>query len=162
MIKAISNTSPLLYLHRINKLELLPKTFSKIWTTNAVISELEEGKKRGYDVPVPEKYDWLKINDPVFTPSEWFALDLGAGEIATMALALENTDFIVILDDALARKTAQAAGLNVWGTLKILIESKKKGNIERIKPLLQELQNAGMWLSQSIIERILFLCGENR
>lgn len=36
-----------------------------------------------------------------------------------MALALENSDRVVLLDDMLARRTAQVAGLQVWGTLKV-------------------------------------------
>ena len=44
-------------------------------------------------------------------PSEWLSLDLGAGELDTMALALENQDHVVLLDDEFARRVAQAAGL---------------------------------------------------
>ncbi|WP_207213844.1 hypothetical protein [Sorangium cellulosum] len=62
----------------------------------------------------------MKIVDPRSKPSEWLALDLGAGELAAMALALEHPSRVILLDDALARRTAQAAGLVVWGTLKIL------------------------------------------
>jgi predicted nucleic acid-binding protein len=141
-------------------LELLPKIFSEIWTTNAVVLELKEGQKQGFDVPIIQDYDWLKIVNPRFTPSEWLALDLGPGELATMALALENPDFVVILDDSLARNTAHAADLEVWGTLKMLLEGKKQGLIEKIQPLLHDLKEAGMWLSQDIIQRILFLAGE--
>jgi len=32
MLKAISNTSPLLYLYRIGGIEWLPKIFDKVWT----------------------------------------------------------------------------------------------------------------------------------
>jgi len=39
-------------------------------------------------------------------PPEWFALDLGAGEIAAMALALENPTCIIVLGDTLAHRTA--------------------------------------------------------
>jgi predicted nucleic acid-binding protein len=36
-----------------------------------------------------------------------------------MAIALENPTRIILLDDMLARRTTQAAGLTVWGTLKV-------------------------------------------
>jgi predicted nucleic acid-binding protein len=100
--------------------------------------------------------------EPRFLLSERLSLDLGPGEVAVMALALEHPDFIVILDDALARKAAQAAELEVWGTLKVLIEAKNQGFIKKIEPILKELQKAGMWLSKGIIQRILFLSAENR
>lgn len=160
MPKAIRNTSPLFYLYRIGKLALLPKIFSEIWTTTAVVLELNEGQQHGYDVPSIQEYDWLNVVNPRTTPSEWLALDLGPGELATMALALEHPDRIVILDDRLARNIAQAAGLEMWGTLRILLEAKKQALIEDITPSLYDLQEAGKWLSQDIIRRIVLLAGE--
>ena len=120
MLKAISNTSPLLYLYRIDGIEWLPKLFNEIWTPEAVRSELQAGRAKGYDVPTTEDYSWLTIVNPTSTPSEWLVSDLGAGEIAVMALALEHGDMVVLLDDMVARRTAQAAGLLVWVTLRLL------------------------------------------
>ena len=76
-----------------------------------MVQELNEGARRAFDVPDVEEYDWLKVVNPSHTPFEWLALDLEAGEVASMALALENPDRVIVLDDALARRTAQAAGL---------------------------------------------------
>ncbi len=108
----------------------------------------------------PRMYPWLRVVDPQATPSEWLSLDLGAGELATMALALENRTRIVLLDDQLARRTAQAAGLTVWGTLKVLLEAKAQGLTEKIEPFVIRLSDAGMWLSDDIRRRILVLAGE--
>ena len=77
-----------------------------------------------------------------------------------MALALENPDRVVLLDDALARRIARAAGLEVWGTLKVLLEAKSQGLTERIDPLVNRLVDAGMWISTDIRRRILSLAGE--
>ena len=128
MLKAISNTSPLLYLYRIGGIQWLLRLFSEIWVPEAVKNELQEGQRKGYDVPNLDDYLWLNIVNPKSTPSEWLTLDLGTGEIAVMALALENPDKVVLLDDTLARRIAQAAGLQIWGTLKILLEAKSQKN----------------------------------
>ncbi len=161
MPKAISNTSPLLYLHRIDVLEWLPKLFSEIWTPSAVVKELREGHDRGYDVPIPDKLNWLQIVEPQSVPSEWLTLDLGAGELETMAMALEHPARIVLLDDALARRIAQAAGLEVWGTLKILLEAKSQGITESVAPLIDRLKKSGMWISDGVRQRILRLASES-
>ncbi|MBN2390036.1 MAG: DUF3368 domain-containing protein, partial [Anaerolineae bacterium] len=95
MPDAICNTSPLLYLYRIEATHWLPQLFDEIWTPSTVIRELQEGQRRGYDIPKPNKYEWLKIVDPHTVPSEWLTLDLGQGELATMALALENPERVV-------------------------------------------------------------------
>jgi predicted nucleic acid-binding protein len=144
MVNAISNTSPLLYLYRIGAIEFLPKLFDQVWTPQAVVNELIIGRTHGYDVPDPEDYAWLNITNPKSTPSEWLVLDLGTGETATMALALENPTQIVLLDDMLARRTAQSAGLEVWGTLKILLEYKSEGYIQQISPFIDSLSKAGI------------------
>ncbi len=160
MPNAISNTSPLLYLYRIDTLDWLPQLFDEIWIPSAVVDELHEGRHRGYDAPDPARYPWMAIHDPAAAPSEWLALDLGAGERAVMALALENPSRIVLLDDLLARRTAQAAGLTVWGTLKILLEAKEHGLVAQIEPSITRLSAAGMWLSDDVRRRILVLAGE--
>lgn len=160
MSDVISNTSPLLYLYRIEADNWLPELFDEIWTPDAVRNELLEGKSRGYDVPDPADYSWLTIVNPQSTPFEWLASDLGAGELAAMALALENPDRTVLLDDMLARRTAQAAGLHVWGTLRILLEAKAHGLSDRIEPYVNRLTEAGMWISTGVRQRILALAGE--
>jgi predicted nucleic acid-binding protein len=160
MPNAISNTSPLLYLHRIGSIHWLPQLFSEVWTPEAVRTELQAGLTVGYNVPNPDDYSWLTIVDPKSRPSEWLVLDLGAGEIAAMALALENQDRVVLLDDMLARRTAQAAGLQVWGTLKVLLEAKSHGLIDTVEPYVTQLRDSGMWISAEVKQRILKLAGE--
>jgi len=157
---AISNTSPLLYLHRCGGLTWLQHLFASVCVPAAVASELAEGRTRGFDVPNPQDYSWMKITNPQTTPSEWFATDLGTGEIAAMSLALEHPDYILLLDDALARRTAIAAGLTVWGTLRVLLEAKSFGLIESVKPVIHRLEKTGMWVSEDIRRRILGLAGE--
>ncbi|MGG6237498.1 DUF3368 domain-containing protein [Nodosilinea sp. AN01ver1] len=160
MPEAISNTSPLLYLYRIQALNWLPQLFDDIWIPSAVALELAAGQKQGYDVPRPKRYPWLRVVEPGVTSLDWQALDLGLGEIAAMSLALEHPAKIVLLDDMLARQAAQSAGLRVWGTLKILLEAKSQGLTTAIKPLVYRLDNAGMWLSEEIVQRVLALADE--
>jgi hypothetical protein len=160
MPEAISNTSPLFYLYRTGVVEWLPELFSEVWIPMAVSAELQEGRQKGFDVPDPINYSWLRLVNPQATPSEWLSLDLGPGELAAMALALENPSRILLLDDMLARRTAQAAGLTVWGTLKILLEAKAQGLTDKVEPLINRLSDTGMWLSAEIRQRILTLAGE--
>jgi predicted nucleic acid-binding protein len=160
MPEAITDTSPLVYLYRIETLAWLPQLFSAIWLPTAVTLELREGRKRGYDVPDPAHYNWFHVADPQAMPSEWFTLDLGPGERAAMALALEKPDRVVILDDSLARRIAQSAGLQVWGTLRLLLEAKSRGLTTSVKPLVDRLAEAGLWMSDDIRRRVLTLAGE--
>lgn len=160
MPQAISNTSPLLYLYRIGRADWLSRIFDETWIPSAVFDELKEGRRRGYDVPDPDSYNWLRVVNPNSTSSEWLSLDLGVGELAAMALAFENPGRVLLLDDMLARRTAKAAGLTVWGTLKVLLEAKQKGLTDKIEPYVNLLSAGGMWISEEIRQRILALAGE--
>jgi len=160
MLKAVSDTSPLLYLYRIGGIDWLSQLFEQVWIPEAVIRELDSGRSRGYDVPDPDKYPNLKVVNPKSMPSEWLVLDMGIGEMAVIALGLENPERIVLLDDMLARRTAKAAGLQVWGTLRVLLEAKSQGLIDAVMPYLNRLSDSGMWMSTEIRNRILILAGE--
>ena len=160
MLKAISDTSPLLYLYRIGGIDWLSQLFEQVWIPEAVIRELDIGRSRGYDVPDLEEYIILKVANPKSMPSEWLVLDLGVGEMAVIALGLENPERILLLDDMLARRTAKAAGLQVWGTLRVLLEAKSHGLIDAVMPYLNRLSDSGMWMSTEIRNRILKLAGE--
>lgn len=161
MAVAVSNTSPLLYLYRIGAIEWLPQLFGQVWIPKAVEQELETGQHFGYSVPIPGRYTWLQKAEPRLIPVQWLGLGLGAGELAAMSLALENAANVVLLDDRLARRIAQTAGLQVWGTLKVLLESKQRGFTNTLAPLIDRLQQSGMWLSADIRRRILVLAGED-
>ena len=157
---AISNTSPLLYLHRLGTLDWLGALFAEVWVPDRVLGELDEGRRKGFDVPLVTDYAWCTIVNPSSTPSEWLSLDLGAGELAALALALDHPERVVLLDDGLARRTATAAGLRAMGTLGVLLEVKKAGLIPRIEPYVERLDAAGMWLSPEIKRRVLALASE--
>lgn len=160
MPELISNTSPVLYLHRIGQLTWLRELASALWIPEAVIEELREGRRRGYDVPDLEHLEWIEVVSPKSVPSAWLTLDLGAGELAALALALEHPDRVALLDDELARRIGQAAGLTVWGTLRILLSAKEKGLTSAIAPHLTRLEASGMWISESLRRRVLILAGE--
>lgn len=160
MLNAISNTSPLVYTHRIGVLDWWPRLFATTWIPQPVIDELQAGKNRGYDVPTYEMLAWADIVQPNHMPQEWFALDLGIGEVSAMPVALDHPKRVLILDDLLARRTAQAAGLQVWGTLRILLEAKSQNVTPEITPYVERLQASGMYMSEGIKRRILNLANE--
>lgn len=160
MVIAVSNTFPLLYLYRIGGLAWLGHLFQEVWVPNAVAEELEVGRQRGYDVPEIGGLTWVRCVNPAHVPQEWLALDLGRGELATIALALEHRENAILVDDLLARRIARVAGLEVWGTLRVLLEAKKHGLIEQVAPYVGRLVDAGMWLSVDLRLRILRLADE--
>ena len=160
MDKAISNTLPILYLYRIGVLNWLPQIFEEVYIPQVVVQEIEMGAQLSHDVPHLDNYPWLKVGEPIGIPEAWNVLNLGEGELSVMALALQRLDYIVLLDDLLARRMAQTAGLTVWGTLRVLLEAKNCGLTESIAPAIDNLAMSGVWIPEDVRRRILDLAGE--
>ena len=161
MNKAICSSSPVVFLYRIGALELLPQMFSEIWMPSVVLDDLLEARFIGYDVPSPFSLPWVQYEDPQLTiPAAWLSLDLSSGEVAAMSLAFENPNCTVLLDEPMGRRAASLVGINYWGTLKILLEAKKRGLITSIIPYVDRLGKAGIWMVDETRQRILKLGGE--
>ena len=108
MPEVICNTSPLQYLHQLGLLHLLPALAGKIVIPPAVAEELAAGKSAGIDVPEVGGLEWITMRRPVSAPALPLVTDLGPGESQVLALALEMPGAVVIVDDFLARRTAEA------------------------------------------------------
>jgi len=85
---------------------------------------------------------------------------LGKGETAVLNLALITSESRVILDDFAARKCAKALEIKFFGTGGLLILAKQKGLIDSVSDALEKVQNAGLWLSDTITELLKQKAGE--
>ena len=56
----ICNTSPLFYLHRLRRLEILQQLYHHLVVPEAVRDELHVGRAQGEDAPELEAYKWIQ------------------------------------------------------------------------------------------------------
>jgi predicted nucleic acid-binding protein len=82
-------------------------------------------------------------------------IDLGRGEREAIALAIDLGDDLVILDDQQGRLVSRDRGLSVTGTVGVLIEAKERGFIPSLRPEMDRLIEAGMWINEVFYHRIL-------
>lgn len=75
-------------------------------------------------------------------------------------LALETPDSIAILDDALARRMADALKVRFTGTLRLLVSAKQTHLVTEVRPFLDQLQNLNFRMDRRTRESILNLAGE--
>ena len=88
---------------------------------------------------------------------EW---GLGPGESAVVALALSTPNAVAVIDDLLGRKCAGAHGVPVRGTIGIVLAAKEKGYIPRVRPVMEDLLGAGLYLSRRVLDQVLQRAGE--
>ena len=86
---------------------------------------------------------------------------LDAGEAEAIALALERKASLLLVDERLGRSAARKLGLEITGLLGVLAEAKKKGLIEKVKPILDSLiSEARFWASSDLYNEVLVTLGE--
>lgn len=146
---AVSNTSPLIVLDRIGQVDLLTRLFDTVFLPPAVVSEL------GPDFTLPER---IVIKAGV--PTRVFTSSLGRGEVEAISLALEITPNYLIIDDSAARLVAERHGVNVVGTLGLLLAAKRRGFISEVKPLLEILSESGFRMTEDLANQVLRDAGE--
>ena len=154
------DTSPLVYLFRIGHLELLDALFDQVLTPHAVVRELTRGRGGGAQTPDLADFPWIQTVETDATTIPQDLLDFGPGEQAAILLVLENRAQQVVLDDLEARQVAQRLGVPVIGTVGLLVGAKQKGLVPSVSRLLDQLVQAGMWLSEDLKRTVLDLVRE--
>ncbi|MCE7733395.1 MAG: DUF3368 domain-containing protein [Candidatus Heimdallarchaeota archaeon] len=126
---AIINASPLIFLGKIDYLKHLNNIFSKILTTKEVIIETVDQHSLEYPNIQYALSNWIEVVDSrngelSHILSNQNNLDLGEITVIDMAFSLkkETEGSIVIIDDLAARKIAKLLGLQVTGTLGIILK----------------------------------------
>jgi len=136
----ISDTSCFIVLTNIGELDLLHKVYGQIITTIDIATEFGE--------TLPEWVDIQNVSDKY--RQQLLEMQIDKGESSAIALALETPDCTVILDDYKARKVAERLGINITGTIGVIIKAKLKGIIPSIKPFVEKIKLTDFRLSPEI------------
>jgi len=141
----VSDTTCFIVLTNIGELELLQSTFGEIITTKEVVQEF------GEELP-----NWVIVKSATDKYRQRILeTQVDRGEASAIALALEFPESMIILDDYRARKIAENLGLEITGTIGVIIIAKKRGIINSIKPYLEKIRATNFRLSEEIEMRAL-------
>ena len=146
----ISDTSCLIALSKIEKLDLLKDLYQEIIITNDVYQE--------FGGPLP---DWIIITE-VKDKQKQKDLEerLDKGESSSIALALEIDNATLIIDEIKGRKIAQSLNIDIIGTIGIILLADKKGLISDVIGTVLRLVNKGFRLSDKLINKIIEKYGQ--
>ncbi len=153
-VTVVSNSSPLIALQQIDRVDLLQALFDTLLVPPAVARET---------APTVTLPSWI-TERPLMQSVGARILNssLGLGESEAISLALEIGAQWIILDDRPARRLAQSLGLPVIGTLGVLLAAKRRGLLEALRPQLDGLIKFGFFIAPDLYEQILIDAGEVR
>ena len=133
----ISDASCLIILSEIGSLHLLFEAYRPVVTTPTVAQE--------FGVKLP---DWVSIQAPSSMPN--FPPSIDPGEASAIALALETPNCVLIVDERAARNYAIRLGLEITGTLGVVVKAKLKGAIPSIGPFVEAVRQKGFRFSTAV------------
>jgi len=151
----IGDSSALVALSIMDRLDLLESIFGKVYVPQAVYDE----------VTISYKPQSLKLKnylkDKIITVDlNIVQMGLGQGELEAIALYKHlNSDFLLI-DDRRAKKFAQLNSVNVIGSLGVMILAKERGLITLIRDDVEKLISSDVFISENLINRVLASVGE--
>jgi hypothetical protein len=152
-VAVISNSSPLIALAQIGRLDILRQLHPVVLIPPTVAKEVEP--------TVPALPGWLVVQ-PLKQPRqpEGVSGSIGPGEHEVISLGLELGAERLILDEQPARRLATSLGLRVIGTVGLLLAAKDRGFLNKIRPELDRLLAVRFFLDQELYERALRQAGE--
>lgn len=146
----LPDTSSLIFLGKIGRLEMLRELYGQVIVTDEVIRE--------HIIPLP---DWIAVNNPQQRHHrQLLEQTVDAGEASIIALALEWDGRVLSLDDLKARKVAKSLGLRVTGTLGLLYKGRTAGLVPSLREALSQLKAVDFRISEELEAEVLRMSGE--
>lgn len=146
----IADSSCLILLDKIDELELLKMLFGKVIITSIIAEEFRSTLPEWISIKDAENKNYQKILE----------LSVDRGEASAIALAVEQADSLLILDDQKARKLAAELKLKFTGTIALLVEAKLKGYIPSVRPIIDKIKKTNFRISPDLEKKFLKSAGE--
>jgi predicted nucleic acid-binding protein len=158
----VSDSSPLIALARIGRLDLLAGLYGRILIPPEVRDEVTLAGRGLPGAKQVQSATWIEVavrHLPVDTFIERACQILGAGELGAILLARSINADLTLIDESKARRVARDAGLSVMGCIGILELGWKRGVVSDLRQAYIELLRQGIRLDLKLLESSLAKCG---
>ena len=158
----VSDTSPLSYLGKLDRLSLLPQLFGEVVVPPEVMAEIERGSASATLPQGIRQTGWIRIMEPG-DQAEIAELErfLDRGEAEAIVLAEELKATLLLIDEYDGRKIAEERGIEITGTLGVLLRGKRAGLIAGVRPEVERLlKETSFFCSEDLLRKVLALAGE--
>lgn len=165
MIRAVCDSSPIIGLSKIGKLDLLWTLFDEVMIPEAVFEEIVHGNIVQFTSAIELEKAVLEKKISVFTVENQSMVEqlqgrLHRGEVEVIIGAKELGIRTVVIDDRSARNLAEALLFTTIGVIGILLLAKRTKKITEIRPYLDDLMQGGYRISKKLYDGTLERAGE--
>ena len=161
----VINSGPLMALAKLGLLDLLPRLYGQVSFPTAVFAEVVvRGRERGYSdaflvqLAVQQwKLKVLEVSEGDLPP-DIQDLPLDAGEKQTLYLAQRDKADLALFDDEKVREEAKARGMNIKGTLGVIIQAYRTGLVgfNDVESTIEAIiAREDIWISEELCRRVM-------
>ena len=155
----VSDTTPIISLIKVNRLDLLKTMFQEVIIPQAVYNELVCNLRFADEADIVKNCDFLKVasiqdTDNIALLRETEKLD--AGESEAIILSQEQVADILLMDEHRGRQVAKRMGINIVGTIGILLQAYDEKLLSRAEILdrLECMQRNKIRISKTLMEYV--------
>jgi predicted nucleic acid-binding protein len=157
----VVNTSPLVFLGNLLRLELLRQEGREVCIPRAVAGEVAEKPDAATQAVQAASETWMRVRDVADrTAVNFVQAALHRGEAEAIVLATELQAAWLVMDDQEARRFADRCGLRTVGTQGILLAAKQSGKIPSLRFAIERLQAIGFRVNPRLLTAVLQRAGE--
>jgi predicted nucleic acid-binding protein len=158
----VSDSSPLIALARIGRLNVLASLFQRILIPTEVHHEVTVAGRGLPGAEEVRRAPWIEVGvprGPAEQSLERACEGLGAGERGAIVLAKSLTADLTLLDESRARRIAQKAGLSVVGCLGVLETGARQGLVPDLRAAYMDLLRQGIRFDLKLLQDSLTRLG---
>jgi predicted nucleic acid-binding protein len=154
----VADSSALIALSVCNSLTLLDQLFNEVIVPEAVFKEVTNRDKP--EAQSLEHYLHGKVHKVDMRNFIYLDAYADIGETEAMLLYKQKSADKLLIDDKRGRQIAKINGINMIGSLGVLLSAKQAGLISEIKPRIKKISKSRIYLSEHLIKTVLELADE--
>jgi predicted nucleic acid-binding protein len=152
----VINTGPLLALAAaLDTFEPLKELYSNILVPSEVDEELFAAGSEAFGLSAYTQAEFLTRISEKVNIDPFLSKILDRGEASVISLARRENITTVCIDEAVGRRYARLYGLNITGSLGILLKASKVDKSIDVEAAIGNMRRRGVWLSDKLIAAVL-------
>lgn len=156
----VSDTTPLISLLKIDRIDLLEKLFGQVLIPRAVFDELTVDERFKLEADQIRRRQFIivkTVQNPKSANILKRATGLDQGESEAIILTDELNADILLMDEAKGRAVSFQMGFKIMGTIVVLMAAYEENELtaEEVRACVKGLQSAGRHISQRHYQMLL-------
>ena len=156
----VSDTTPLISLLKINRIDLMEKLFGAVMIPTAVFDELTADKRFQLEANQIKQTKFIVVKPVTNLESASVlkrATGLDQGESEAIVLTDELKADLLLMDEAKGRNVSAQMGLKIMGTIGILMAAYEEHELtsDEVRECVNGLQRAGRHIGQRHYQMLL-------